>query len=266
MLRTTGCALCMVCAILAMACEYTRNSPGRSSPGASQHAGRFHPADDSIAPPPVSTDTVHAIGDHVAFVANDGWFRSDAEVIGIGRDMVLVRFKVGRMSQEQWYTPEEVRQQGGAYSSGMEVISTKKLLFRLQYRRARGSESEWIEPERIYALPQRRAYAVGDSVLMMHFGSPPTPVTITAVPSVAGGTYSVRGSGDDRDTWVQADKLARAVRNASPDLLKPGTVVVRDFEYPHIVMEIRGDSCRVRSEFGPDDEWVPMTSLVLVDY
>lgn len=248
-----GALMLLSCAML-LACDMKKWNGGAARPPSTTVEAAPAPPGDSVP---------RRIGEVVAFINEDGWLCTDAIVEAEGHDMVLVQRTDGRMAGREWRTAEEYAAYSGPAPT--RIVERAPLMYKLRVPRARSSELLWVRAERLYTRRQPRAWSVGDTVLGLRFGRPPDTAVVTALPVSDGGDYSVHVDGYTGDDRYPPLKLVRTMRAVTPAGVHPGMLLLDEYQREVLVIATDGRRIRVRSRFGPSDEWVDPARLRSVE-
>lgn len=245
-------ATLLVCTMLA-SCDMKKWNGGAQSQSATVEP----------APAPPGDSVPRRTGEMVAFINDGGWLCTDAVVEAEGRDMVLVQRSDGRMAGREWRPAGEYA--AGSGPAPTRVVERSPLMYKVRVPRARSSELLWVQAERLYTRRQVRTWSVGDTVLGLRFGRPPDTAVVTALPVSDGGDYSVHVDGYSGDDRYPPQKLVRTMRTVTPADVRPGMLLLDEYEREVLVIATDGRRIRVRSRFGPSDEWVDPARLRSVE-
>ncbi len=248
-----ACAAVLVCTMLA-SCDTKKWNGG----GAQSQSTTVEPA-----PAPPGDSVPRRIGEMVAFINDGGWLCTDAVVEAEGHDMVLVQRSDGRMAGREWRSAQEYAAWSGPTPT--RVVERSALMYKVRVPRARSSELLWVQAERLYTRRQPRTWSVGDTVLGLRFGRPPDTAVVTALPASDGGDYSVHVEGYTGDDRYPPLKLIRTMRTVTPADVRPGMLLLDEYERDVLVIATDGRRIRVRSRFGSSDEWVDPARLRSVE-
>lgn len=215
---------------------------------------------DTPGEPPQGVERDYKIGDSVAVIDTDGFFKVKGSVREIGEKLALVEVKNSN-GRKKWIPVDYwTKLQGNE--------KTAPRGYRVYTGMTRREKNEWYPPSQIFPVPwaNNTNLKVGDTVYVKRFGGsePYKGVIIELSKMASGDSFKLKYEGYTSTDWVNTEDIYSSSEPAKLEDLSPGKIVYHKKGYWAIVIETRGDKVIIRYDKDYGDRMVHISSLVIL--